>query len=162
VVIAMKWFKDPADIEEDRQLFARSESVLGEAEMEMFLATLKEEKAYQSELRTRIVGYLRHFENGGQAFRDRKLQEKAKGLATALQELKALTAAHFLLFPRNQTGPDYRYFLHPDYFVLEMTDVSIDEHRFHLKTEQDLTRMVDRTTAAYRDFRALARKRLEA
>lgn len=157
----MTWFKDPQDREADRQLFAHSDTVLGEAEMELFLATLKEEKAYQAELRGRILGFLHYLENGGEAYRDRRLNEKAKELIDSLKDLKIHTAGHFLMFPRNQTGPDIRYLLHPDYFVLEMTNISIDEHRFFLKAEQELLRMADRATALYRDFRALARKRLE-
>ncbi len=129
----MKWFSNNRHLEEDRQLYARAETILSEEAMEDFLGELKNDKSYRQELRSRVMAYLACCEQDAPSYRSRRLQEKAKALVAALKELKIHTATHFLVFPRNQSGPDLRHALHPDYFILEMTNVSIDEHNFYFK-----------------------------
>ncbi|MFA5515396.1 MAG: hypothetical protein WDA20_03840 [Desulfuromonadales bacterium] len=155
----MKWFGNSRHREEDRLLYVRTEAILNEEGMERFLAGLKSDKSFQQELRGRVLAYLAGCEQAASSYRDRRLQEKAKALVAVLKELKIHTGTHFLVFPRNQTGSDLRHVLHPDYFILEMTNVSIDEHSFYFKAESELLRLVEKASAAYRSFQQAARRR---
>jgi hypothetical protein len=155
----MKWFSNPEELETDRRLFAAGEALLDEEGMALFLATLKNEKAYRPHPRNRVLAYMRCCEEIAPQFKDRQLREKCRQLATALNDLRVHTATHFHVFPRDQKGDDQQHALHPDYFILEMNEVSLAEHQFYCNAESDLLRLVETTAAAYRAFRAAAGRR---
>jgi hypothetical protein len=157
----MNWFDNSLELENDRRLFAAGEAILDEAGMELYLSTLKNEKAYRPQLRSRVLAYMNCCEENLPQFKFRQLREKGKALVADLKELKVHTSTHFLVFPRNQNGDDQQLVLHPDYFVLEINEVSLEEHQFYCGAESELLRLVEKTTAAYRAYRtAASRKKL--
>ncbi len=157
----MKWFKNEKNLDQDRASFAAAEAVMSEAEFTSFLEMLRTEKSYLTETRAKCLELLKFLTAPASRFGSRKMREKATALVAALQELKILTTTHFLVFPRNQTGNNLRHSLHPDYFILEMTNVSLDQHEFHLKAERQLAECLATTSDCYREYRAAARRQLQ-
>ena len=156
----MKLFKNQKSLEQDRLSFAAAEAVMSEAEFTTFLEMLRTEKSFLTEPRAKCLELLKYLAAPESRFVSRRLREKAAALVTVLQELKILTSTHFLVFPRNQTGSNLRHSLHPDYFILEMTNVSLDQHEFHLKAERQLAQCVAATGDCYREYRDAARRQL--
>lgn len=156
----MKWFRGAKCSQEDKALFWASEELLKEEELGDFLSHLGEEKAFFGGERARVLEYLRFFESS-RPFVDRRVQEALTNLLGALRELKIVTAVHFLVFPRNQTGDNVRHCLHPDYFILGVEDgFSLDQHRFYLSAEEQMRHAAARTQEAYSAFRSIALKRI--
>lgn len=156
----MKWFRGAKGSQEDKALFWASEELLKEEELEAFLSHLREEKAFYGIERAKVIEYLRFFESS-RPFVDRRVQEALANLVGALQELKVVTAVHFLVFPRNQTGDNVRHCLHPDYFILGVEDhFSLEQHRFYLNAEQQMRQAAQKTLDAYGAFRSVALKRI--
>lgn len=156
----MNWFRGAKGSQEDKALFWASEELLKEEELDDFLAHLREEKSFYGEERAKILEYLRFFESS-RPFVDRRVQEALVELIQALRELKVVTAVHFLVFPRNQTGGNLRHCLHPDYFILGVEDhFSLDQHRFYFNAEEQMRQAAARTAEAYKTFRSLALKRI--
>ncbi len=154
-------FEKKQHLENDRQLFLKADSLVDEATFEAFILLLKEERSFVSSVRSRVLEFASFLNQEQPNFAVRKLQEKIGQLLTALQELKAFTASHFLIFPRNQTGPDIRHCLYPDYFILEINQGTIEDHEFHLKAEKNLHHFADQAEKAYRSFRKAVRSKLK-
>ncbi len=133
---------------------------MGEEDLHLLLKLLKEEKAFFLNARRRLIDFVSFFIQGEHRFDDPRVQKPLESLLGALSELKIVTATHFFVFPRNQTGSNLRHCLHPDYFVLEMHDISIDEHQFFLKAERQLEETITKVVAAYETFRRQVRRRL--
>jgi hypothetical protein len=153
----MKWFRNNPS-EEDIALFRSCERFMGEEDLYLLMKLLSEERAFYAETRKRLLDFLSFFDDDAHRFVDRRLQRLLEPLLKSLSELKIVTATHFFVFPRNQTGSNLRHCLHPDYFILEMHDISIDEHRFFLRAEKQLELAVEKATAHYEIFRKGARK----
>ncbi|MBE0596119.1 MAG: hypothetical protein IH614_02475 [Desulfuromonadales bacterium] len=157
----MKWFKDDGAQEHDRQLYLQAEAIMGETDFDYFFDTLRTDRAYYTANRGRLLNYLKMLDSDEFRLHDRRLQARLLELQQALKDLKAHTGAHFLAFPRNQTGDNIRFCLHPDYFILEANDVSLDEHGFYLKAERKLGEYVAKAVIRYEAFRTLAKKKLK-
>lgn len=157
----MNWFKDHAGIEQDRQIFLQAETIMGEEDFDFLFTSLRTERVYFSANRGRLLDLLKFLDEGGGRLSDRRLQARLQTMHQALKDLKAHTGAHFLAFPRNQTGENIRFTLHPDYFVLEANDISIEEHSFYLKAERQLGEYLARAVTSYEAFRTLAKKKLK-
>lgn len=155
-----KWFRGAKGSEDDKELFRASEEILGEETLRAFLELLREEKTFYTGNRVVVLEFLRFFEEEGHRFENRRVQEKLQLFLQALKELKVITAVHFLVFPRNQTGDNLRHTLHPDYFILEMQDISMDEHQFFLRAEKQLQEVCEQAKAACEAYLKEARKRL--
>lgn len=156
----MNWFRDDAMIERDRRVWQEAKSLMSEEDFNLFLTGLKEERVYLAANRARILAFLKFFENGEARLGHRSLQDRLEKLLADLKALKTLTGTHFLAFPRNQEGENLRFALHPDYFILEINNVSVKEHDFYLTAERQVKEYVASAAANYRSFLEHARKKL--
>lgn len=156
----MRWLRGAKGSEDDKELFHASEEILGEETLQAFLGLLTEEKSFYSANRAVVLEFLRFFEEEGRSFQNRRIQEKLQAFLQAVKELRIVTAVHFLVFPRNQSGDNLRHSLHPDYFILEMEDISVEEHQFYLKAEKQLQQACRQADEAYGNYRKEALRRL--
>ncbi len=156
----MKLFRKKPS-EGDIALFLSCNAIMSEEDLHRFLDLLRTEKAFHAEERKRLLDFLAFFAaEQERRFDDARLQRLLEALLTSLAELKVVTATHFFVFPRNQSGENLRHCLHPDYFVFGMDDISIDEHHFFIKAENQLGSAVEKVSSDYDAFRAKVRKRL--
>jgi hypothetical protein len=154
------WFQDKENIRQDQELFSLSDNILNEESFSTFIASLTD-RFFLSSNRALVLKFLEFFETGPKTYKNKVLQDKLTVLLLALKDVKAFTAGHFLPFPKNQTGDEIRFSLHPDYFELEMSNGSVEEHRFFLDLDQKLRIYTIKLDKCYRDYRKAIRKKLK-